>query len=99
MVLGLERSLFPVIAAMIGGTGFVWGPMVGAGIIRAIDVTLKNYIQLPIPALGIYGLILMLIALLMPRGILPALSGFGARRALAARPASRDGEPAATVVE
>jgi branched-chain amino acid transport system permease protein len=73
VVLSIERSLFPVIAAMIGGTGLVWGPVVGASILRAIDVTLKNYLQLPVPAVAVYGVILVVIALAMPKGIVSAL--------------------------
>jgi branched-chain amino acid transport system permease protein len=69
-VLGNDKTLFPVIIAMLGGSGHVFGPLVGAVIFRAIDVALKNYLLLPIPALGIYGLILMALGLFMPRGIL-----------------------------
>lgn len=72
VVLGIDRSLLPVIAAMLGGSGTLWGPVVGAVILRGIDVALKNYIELPIPAAALYGLVLVLIALWMPRGILAA---------------------------
>jgi len=73
-VLGVDKTLFPVIMAMLGGTGMVWGPVVGGALIRVIDVGLKNYFILPVPALGVYGLILMIIGLFRPEGILAGLS-------------------------
>lgn len=73
-VLGSEKTLLPVIMAMLGGTGMVLGPVVGVALMRVIDVGLKNYLALPIPALGVYGLLLMVIGLFMPDGILAGLS-------------------------
>ncbi|MGH2397894.1 MAG: branched-chain amino acid ABC transporter permease [bacterium] len=78
-VLGPEKTLLPVIMAMLGGTGMVLGPVVGVALMRVIDVGLKNYLALPIPALGVYGLLLMVIGLFMPEGILAGV----ARRAKA----------------
>lgn len=72
VVLGVERSLLPVIAAMIGGSGLVWGPVVGSVVIRGIDVALKNYLHLPVPAVAVYGAILVVISLTMPKGIVAA---------------------------
>lgn len=80
VVLGIERSLLPVIAAMLGGSGTLWGPVAGSFILRSIDVVLKNYLQLPIPATALYGGILILIALRMPRGILAHLRSHGAAK-------------------
>lgn len=73
-VLGSEKTLLPVIMAMLGGTGMVLGPVVGVALMRVIDVGLKNYLALPIPALGVYGLLLMVIGLFMPDGILAGIS-------------------------
>lgn len=84
MVLGHDKTLQPVVIAMLGGTGRLFGPLVGGLLFRAIDIVLKNYLQLPIPALGIYGLTLMGLGLFMPEGILTTL----ARR----RPASIDSQ-------
>lgn len=78
-VLGVDKTLFPVIMAMLGGTGLVFGPVVGVALIRVIDVGLKNYLILPVPALAIYGLILMIIGLFRPEGI---LAGRGRRAKL-----------------
>ncbi len=74
-VVGTDKTLFPVIMAMFGGSGMVWGPVVGGALIRVIDVGLKNYAILPVPALGIYGLILMIIGLFRPEGILAGMRG------------------------
>ncbi len=73
-VLGFDKTLLPVIMAMLGGTGQVMGPIVGSAVMRVIDVSLKNYLALPIPAVAIYGLILMGIGLFLPEGILTGLS-------------------------
>ncbi len=73
-VLGFDKTLLPVIMAMLGGTGYVMGPILGSAVMRVIDVSLKNYLALPIPAVVIYGLILMGIGLFLPEGILKGLS-------------------------
>jgi len=68
--MGVDKTLLPVIMALLGGSGLVAGPLVGGAIMRAIDIVLKNYLHLTFPALAIYGLILMGIGLLMPQGVL-----------------------------
>jgi branched-chain amino acid transport system permease protein len=73
-VLGLEITLLPVIMAMLGGTGHVLGPVVGAVIVRGIDVGL-GYVAVPIPRLALYGLMLLFIGLFLPGGILLAGRG------------------------
>ena len=67
--LGVDKTLLPVIMALLGGSGLVAGPLVGGVLVRAIDIVLKNYLHLTFPALAIYGLILMGIGLLMPQGV------------------------------
>ncbi|MBM3451455.1 MAG: branched-chain amino acid ABC transporter permease, partial [Armatimonadetes bacterium] len=73
VVLGVERSLFPVIAAMIGGSGLVWGPVAGVALLRVIDYGLKFTLRLPLPSIVVYGVILIVVALLAPRGLLAGL--------------------------
>ncbi len=80
--LGVDKTLLPVIMALMGGSGRVAGPLVGGLLVRAIDVLLKNYLHLTVPALAVYGLILLGIGLLMPEGIL----NYAGRRRPAARP-------------
>ncbi len=68
--LGHDKTLFPVIMAMMGGTGFLAGPILGGVLIRTIDVVVKNVLHLAFPAMAVYGIILLGIGLLMPQGIL-----------------------------
>ncbi len=68
--LGLDKTLLPVIMALMGGSGRVAGPVVGGLLVRGIDVVLKNYLHLAVPALAVYGLILLGIGLLLPEGVL-----------------------------
>lgn len=80
--LGVDKTLLPVIMALMGGSGRVAGPVVGGLLVRGIDVLLKNYLHLAVPALAIYGLILLAIGLLMPQGVLNVAAR---RRRLATR--------------
>lgn len=75
-VLGVDITLLPVIIAMVGGSGHVLGPVVGAVIVRGLDIGL-GYLALPIPNLALYGLLLLVIGLFLPGGILRALKAGG----------------------
>lgn len=75
-VLGVDITLFPVIIAMVGGSGHVLGPVVGAAIVRGIDIGL-GFVALPIPNLAVYGLLLLVIGLFLPGGILRVLKAGG----------------------
>jgi branched-chain amino acid transport system permease protein len=68
--LGVDKTLLPVIMALMGGSGRVAGPVVGGLLVRGLDVVLKNYLHLTVPALAVYGLILLGIGLLLPEGVL-----------------------------
>lgn len=68
--MGVDKTLLPVIMALMGGTGRVAGPVVGGLLIRGLDVLLKNYLHLTVPALAVYGIMLLGIGLLMPQGVL-----------------------------
>jgi branched-chain amino acid transport system permease protein len=68
--LGVDKTLLPVIMALMGGSGLVAGPVVGGLLVRGLDVALKNYLHLTVPALAVYGVILLGIGLLMPEGVL-----------------------------
>jgi ABC-type branched-subunit amino acid transport system permease subunit len=80
----VEKTLLPVIMALMGVRGRVAGPVVGGLLVRGVDVVLKNYLHLTVPALAIYGLILLGIGLLLPEGL---LNYAGRRRRWAGRPA------------
>ncbi|MDR7492369.1 MAG: branched-chain amino acid ABC transporter permease [Armatimonadota bacterium] len=68
--MGPDKTLLPVIMALMGGSGHTAGPLVGGLLVRALDVVLKNYLHLTVPALAVYGLLLLAIGLLMPQGVL-----------------------------
>jgi branched-chain amino acid transport system permease protein len=68
--LGVDKTLLPVIMALMGGSGRVAGPVVGGLLVRGLDVALKNYLHLTVPALAVYGLLLLGIGLFLPEGVL-----------------------------
>jgi branched-chain amino acid transport system permease protein len=80
VVLGVERSLFPVIAAMIGGSGLVSGPLAGATLLRTVDYTLKVAARVPVPSVVVFGLILTVASILTPGGLLAAVAARRARQ-------------------
>ena len=82
-VFGMEKTLLPVIIAMVGGSGHFLGPVVGTLVVQGIDLGLR-YGQFPIPSLAIFGLLLMGIGLFMPGGLLSVLPRKATRRALGA---------------
>jgi len=73
-VLGADVTLLPVIIAMVGGSGHVLGPVLGALIVRGLDIGLV-YAALPIPNLALYGIMLLLIGLFLPGGVVRLLTG------------------------
>lgn len=75
-VLGTDITLLPVIMAMVGGSGYVAGPVLGAVIVRGLDVAL-GYVALPIPNLALYGLMLLFIGLFLPGGVLHVFKARG----------------------
>jgi branched-chain amino acid transport system permease protein len=70
IALGVERSLLPPLMALLGGTGTVFGPVFGTGIIRAIETIFFHYLRLPVPAMLFFGVTLLVVALLIPEGLL-----------------------------
>lgn len=80
-VFGLEIALSPVVMAMLGGTGIMIGPLLGAVFITSVQELL--WTRMPYFHLGMYGCILVLLGLSMPGGIVrtrlfrPFLHGLG----------------------
>jgi ABC-type branched-subunit amino acid transport system permease subunit len=70
IALGVERSLLPPLMALLGGTGTVFGPVFGTAIIRLIETVFFHYLRLPVPSMLFFGLTLMVVALLIPEGLL-----------------------------
>lgn len=70
-------SVKPIIMTLLGGTGTVWGPIVGAAIFLAFEEAVwRNFLMLHA---GLLGAIVVLLVLFLPRGLagtrmrLPAL--------------------------
>lgn len=66
-VFGLEIALGPIVMAMLGGSGTVVGPILGAFTVDIIRELLRLKTQYL--ALTIYGVLLILVGLFMPGGI------------------------------
>ena len=66
-VFGLDKALGPVVMAMLGGSGTVAGPFVGAAFLSAVEEILR--VKVGAYVLTAYGGILILMGLLLPNGI------------------------------
>ena len=67
---GAHVSVEALVAAIVGGMGTLWGPVLGALALHGLsDVTRNLFGALPGINLVIYGVVLVLIVMFMPRGI------------------------------
>jgi branched-chain amino acid transport system permease protein len=67
---GAHVSVEALVAAIVGGMGTLWGPALGALVLHALsDLTRNLFGELPGINLVIYGVVLVLIVMFMPRGI------------------------------
>ena len=62
-----------VLAALLGGRGTIWGPVLGAYIFEPLNEITNNEIGGGPWRLVLYGLVLAGIVLLLPRGIIPSV--------------------------
>jgi branched-chain amino acid transport system permease protein len=59
-----------LVAAIVGGMGTVWGPVLGAVVLHLLaDLTRNLFGELPGINMVIYGVVLVLIVIFLPRGI------------------------------
>lgn len=70
IALGVERSLLPPLMALLGGTGTVAGPVFGTAIIRGLETIVFHYLRLPVPSMLFFGVTLLVVALLIPDGVM-----------------------------
>lgn len=70
---GVEKSVEMLLAAMIGGAGTVWGPLVGAVVVHLLADTARYFFELPGLAQIIYGVVLVLIVGFLPQGLVGLL--------------------------
>lgn len=66
-VFGLEIALSPIVMAMLGGTGIMVGPLVGAVFITLVQEFL--WTKVPYFHLAMYGTVLILLGLFLPGGL------------------------------
>lgn len=76
---GASTSVEALVAAIVGGMGTLWGPVLGAVVLHVLaDLTRNLFGELPGINMVIYGVVLVLIVIFLPRGI--AGLGLSARR-------------------
>jgi branched-chain amino acid transport system permease protein len=67
---GPTTSVEALLGAIVGGMGTLWGPVLGALALHALsDLTRNLFGALPGINMVIYGVVLVLIVMFMPRGI------------------------------
>lgn len=67
---GSVTSVEALVAAIVGGIGTLWGPLLGAVVLHVLaDVTRNMFGQLPGINMVIYGVVLVMIVMFLPRGI------------------------------
>jgi branched-chain amino acid transport system permease protein len=67
---GPATSVEALVAAIVGGMGTLWGPVLGAVVLHLLaDLTRNLFGQLPGINMVIYGVVLVLIVMFLPKGI------------------------------
>jgi branched-chain amino acid transport system permease protein len=67
---GPATSVEALVAAIVGGMGTLWGPVLGAVVLHVLaDLTRNLFGELPGINMVIYGVVLVLIVIFLPRGI------------------------------
>ena len=77
-------SVMIVLAALIGGRGTLWGPVVGAFILQGVNETATVYGGGTETRVLLFGIALVLVVLFMPEGLLPTVEAWWRRRHAAA---------------
>jgi len=67
---GIEVALVPIVMAMLGGTGTIWGPILGVIFVTVIQELL--WTRMPYLHLAVYGVTLLLVGLFLPGGLVEA---------------------------
>lgn len=70
--LAIDKNVFPIVMALLGGVGTVAGPLLGAFILTAINETLWNHF--PFIHTLFFGAIIVVIVIFLPRGLLALLA-------------------------
>jgi branched-chain amino acid transport system permease protein len=101
LAFGAAISIQILLPAIVGGVGTIWGPVIGAFIVTFLAQTANAFVRTP-PAflefLGgrtgldvvIYGAVLILIIMFLPRGIYGTAADFAKRRSFVRRMRGRE---------
>ena len=74
LAFGPASSVEALVAAIVGGMGTLWGPLLGAAVLHLLaELTRSLFGELPGLNMVVYGSVLVLIVMFLPRG----LSGVG----------------------
>ena len=79
--MGIEISVDMALMAIIGGQGTVYGPLVGAALLVPVAEVSRNWLGGLLPGLHlvIYGLVLIIAVLYLPKGLIQPLRWIGDR--------------------
>jgi branched-chain amino acid transport system permease protein len=78
---GSTISVEALVGVIVGGAGTLWGPVLGAAVLYALGEATRNLFgEVPGISMVIYGAVLVLIVMFMPRGLSGA--GLSVRRML-----------------
>jgi branched-chain amino acid transport system permease protein len=78
---GAHVSVEALVGAIVGGMGTLWGPVLGALVLHALsDLTRNLFGQLPGLNMVIYGVVLVLIVMFLPRGFVGLFDRWPPRR-------------------
>jgi branched-chain amino acid transport system permease protein len=69
-----------VLAVLLGGRATIWGPVLGAFALQGIKEATNVYLGGSEAHLVVFGVLMGLVVLFMPRGVLPTVSGWVERR-------------------
>ena len=63
-----------MVLAVVGGSGTLWGPVVGASLLVPIQQILNSRLGANLTglALAVYGVVLMIVIYFMPKGLMDA---------------------------
>jgi branched-chain amino acid transport system permease protein len=67
----LSYSLFPIFMVIIGGSGTFEGPIIGSVIFSVVDYSFTNYFKNTNFDVLFFSVVIMIVAVLLPRGIVP----------------------------
>lgn len=75
-IFGVSMAVAIAVGPIIGGSGWLLGPLVGAALLTAISETIQLYVGAAVPGLNLfmYGSLLIFVVLLMPEGIVPRIA-------------------------